>query len=155
MNPHFQVAACLILVVLALSCTKPSEPPNNLGREFRLTIVPASSVPHQLDGTYYQHDPTGRNYFDTNVADSLARFFERSALAVSDIWSPNDGFECGMTIIGGSELLLKLERPDTSIYRLGFRAATGFPLACVPTWRHYKFVSVNPGISRWVRGNNR
>ncbi len=113
--------------------------------QIELEIIPYSDIPSSWGSTFYQHNSNWVGVFDTTAADSLAGVLKNSDLPIIHMWFPQVGSICGIPIRGGSEVILKLSLPDTSVYQFGFQLPDGFPLSCVSTWRHYKFVEVPDG----------
>jgi hypothetical protein len=140
--------AVLILAFSLMSCEHTTEPPGQFAEvRVELEIVPNSAVPSAWDATFYQKDTNWGwdNFFNTKAADSLANFLKRSNIAITDFWFPQEPSICGAPIRVGSEVIVKLEQPDPSIYQIGFVPATGFDIICVRTWRHYKFIRIVRG----------
>jgi hypothetical protein len=132
MKAMFTVLALLVFP----SCSKTTEPITTLGYE--LEIVHSSSISISWDTTFYQHD-TSWNGFDSAAADSFANILSNSGLGVTDFWYPQSSVECLIILIPGSEVIVKLEKPNPAAGSVHLQMGTGFPLACVPFWRHYKY----------------
>ncbi len=124
-----------------MSCSKSTEPAVQL--QYQLEIVPSSSVSISWDTTFYQHDTTWTlmNFLDTTAADSFANVLGTSHLAVTDFWFPQANTQCKVLIRVGSEVIVKLQKPDTNAKAIGLQTRNGFPIECFLTWRHYKYTT--------------
>ncbi len=127
------------LFVFCQNATEPTKIMKKTEVQIEFELVPYTAIPSVWDSTFYQHDSNW--YGDTTAADSLANVLKYSGLPVTDFWFPQWPSECGIALISGSDAILKLIEPDTSVYRMGFQPHDSFPLACVQIWRHYKFVT--------------
>lgn len=109
-------------------------------KDMRLEIVPSDSITINWgDSTTYQHNADWHSYLDTVAYDSLANFFKNSEILIEDMWCPNEDMSCKIPYTPGMEIILRLTKPDTSIFRYGFHSIYGFPLSCYKYWRHYKY----------------
>ena len=128
-----------IMLLTLMSCSKTTEPAVQL--QYQLEIIPSSSVSISWDTTFYQHDTTWTemNFPDTAAADSFANVLKTSNLSVTDFWFPQVKTQCKVLLRVGSEVIVKLQKPDTSAKALGLRTRFGFPIDCFLTWRHYKY----------------
>jgi len=136
----YKLIFLFITLLLICSCATTDDIQNHSQNEIILTIIPSTEIPVSWDSTYYQHDSSYLAYLDTIAADSLAEVLVNSDLPITDFWYPNIDYICMIPIRGGSEVVVKLDRPDTTIYEYGFQEYDGFPVYCVPIWRHYEFI---------------
>ena len=129
----------LCVSVLLVSCNNSSQLTG--GKRIELKIIQVNQVIINWDATVYQHSPNWNGNIDTLAADSLVQLLNRSKLLIEEIWYPNVENRCGAPIRRGSEIIIKLSKPDSMIYSYGFRKNYGaFPLSCFAFWRHYKFI---------------
>lgn len=111
-------------------------------RQIELKIIPSNQVEISWDSNIYQHTGMGMSRTDSTAADSLARVLNESSLAIEEMWYPNDENRCDFPMREGTQIIIKLAAPDTSIYKYGFQKNSGgFPVNCFPHWRQYKFIS--------------
>ncbi|MCH8034485.1 MAG: hypothetical protein IH950_12125 [Bacteroidetes bacterium] len=138
-----QILVFLFVSALLGSCSESENPiVNKDEKQMELEIIPANKVIITWDSTIYQHSTNWINYIDTTAADSLANFFLNSTVLIEDIWYPNEETPCLFPIRPGSEVIIKLNKPDSLIFNYGFQNNDGgFPIGCFFTWRHYKYSS--------------
>jgi hypothetical protein len=134
----------LMIVSLVLFQCQGSITPLSEDYEFivKETIISNNEVPGNWDNTFFQQNTNWPGGSRISAADSLAHILKKTNLPLSDMWFPNVGSECSIVLLNGSDVILKLTIPDTSIYRYGFRKNDGFPIVCIPEWKHYEFMKV-------------
>ena len=110
-------------------------------KKMELEIIPYQEVSIKWNSTVYQHNSHWNSYLDTTAYDSLANLLRNSEILVEDMWCPNEDISCKIPYIPGMEVIVKLSKPDTSIYNYGFQDNTGgFSTDCFRVWRHYKYI---------------
>jgi len=145
-QPIFIKSLLCLAISFLVSCQKTTKSNDEVFQlQIEFEIIPSNEVPKDWDSTFYQQNSNWAGFFDTTAADLLADELKDSNLPITDMWFPQVGFICGVPIRAGSEVIIKLSLPDTSIYQFGFQPQDGFPVVCVHTWRHYKFVEVSQG----------
>ena len=132
----------LFVTALLVSCNDNGNPiVNKKEKQMELEIIPSNQVLITWDSTIYQHNTNWKTYLDTTAADSLANLLNNSEVLIEDMWYPNEISECGIQIIAGREVIIKLNKPDTLIFSYGFQNNDGiFPIICFNFWRHYKYI---------------
>ena len=112
-------------------------------KQLELEIIPSNQVIINWDSTIYQHKTTDwTTFLDTAAIDSLANLLKNSELLIEDMWYPNEDTPCMLPLRAGSEIIVRLSKPDTLIFKYGFQNHEGgFPIGCFGTWRHYKYVN--------------
>ena len=144
---NFMIVLLISSFSFYYSCKSTSEPLTQSKGEkevnVQLEIIPYTLVPDDWDSTFYQHFKNWdwTRSFDTTAANLLADTLKEFAPPVTDLWFPQEVPVCLDPLRVGSEVILKLSTADTMVHRLGFEPADFFPLPCVPTWRHYRFVA--------------
>lgn len=114
---------------------------NKNGKQIELEIISSNQVLINWDSTIYQHNADWKTYLDTTAVDSLANLLKNSEILIEDMWCPNEVTDCLILLKAGSDIIIKLNKPDTLIYSYGFQNNdVGFPIDCFPSWRHYKFI---------------
>jgi len=111
-------------------------------KKMKLEIIPSTEVSIKwADSTLYQHNSHWNSYLATSAYDSLANLLKNSKILIEDMWCPNEDMHCKIPQPrSGLEIIIKLKRPDTSIYKYGFQKdSLGFPINCFRVWRHYKY----------------
>lgn len=117
---------------------------DNINREMEVELIAPQQINLNWDSTIYQHNSQW-NYslVDTAAIDSLANLLKNSVLHIEDMWYPNEDTFCMnmMPIRTGSEIIIKLNKPDSRILNYGFQNNDGgFPIGCFNPWRHYKYL---------------
>ena len=133
--------AVFFVTTLSIGCTNNENPiANKNEKQLELEIIPANQVLITWDSTIYQHTTYWQTYLDTTDYDSLAISLLNSTLIIEDLWCPNVNTACTIPIRGGSEVIIKLNKPDTLVLSYGFQSNDGsFPIICFDSWRHYKY----------------
>ncbi len=130
----------LCISALLAGCNNASQLTGEQNKRIKLEIIPANQVKINWDTTIYQHSTNWIANIDTLAGDSLVQLLNRSKLLIEEIWYPNEENRCGTLIRRGSEIILKLIKPDSLVYNYGFQVNYGgFPVHCFASWRHYKF----------------
>jgi hypothetical protein len=141
MNTIMKVFVLMFPLVAFLTCSKTTEPVSQL--TYQLEVIPASRFTPSWDTTFCQHDTTWNLnspiFPDTIAADSFANVLTSSGLPVTDFWYPQQSSTCRIWIRSGSEVIVKLQYPDSATAQLGLQTRDGFPIPCIPDWRHYSF----------------
>ena len=137
-----QIVVFLFVIALLVSCNDNGNPiVNKNEKQMELEIIPSNQVLITWDSTIYQHNTNWKTYLDTTAADSLANLLNNSEVLIEDMWHPNENSECGIPIIAGRAVIIKLNKPDTLIFSYGFQNNDGsFPIICFNFWRHYKYI---------------
>ena len=129
----------LLLFTSFLGCNNnPTTTENE--RHYTLKIIPSNQVYISWDSTIYQHNTSWSSALDSSSADSVANLLSESEILVEEMWYPNEDTPCLIPMRAGSELIIRVNRPDTTIYKYGFQKTDGsFPINCFASWRYYKF----------------
>jgi len=137
-----QIIVFLFIAALLVSCNDNGNPiVNKKEKQMELEIIPSNQVLITWDSTIYQHNTNWKTYLDTTAADSLANLLNNSEVLIEDMWYPNEISECGILILAGRAVIIKLNKPDTLIFSYGFQNNDGiFPIICFNFWRHYKYI---------------
>ena len=137
-----QIAIFLFVATFLIGCSNNENPVANKNeKQLDLKIIPANQVIISWDSTIYQHNT---NWYysssDSSSIDSVANLFCKNEILIEEMWYPNEESMCGIPIRGGSKLIIRLNKPDTTIYKYGFQKNDGdFPIICFAQWRHYKY----------------
>ena len=93
-------------------------------------------------GFYYKYFTVQHYRFDPLWGDSVVNMLLDANLSLVEFWYPANGGICRVPFVGMLEIS-RLNHPDTTIYRFGYR-----PLPkpadtmhiCIREWRHYTIV---------------
>ena len=138
------ILLCVVINAFMTSCNdsiNPAVEESPTGTTIiRLEIIPDSLLPQNLDSTYYTHDVTWEDrFFDTTAADQFADSL-KVFTSITDMWFPNEPSLTLQPMRVGSDVKVKLSKPDTAVERMGLSyTGEGF-VEIIKTWRHYKFV---------------
>ncbi len=114
---------------------------NKNEKKIELEIISANQILINWDSTIYQHNTDWNSYLNSTAYDSLANLLKNSEILIEDMWCPNEVTDCLILLKAGSDIIIKLNKPDTLIYSYGFQNNDGvFPIGCFGLWRHYKYI---------------
>jgi len=132
----------VFVTVLFSQCNNGDNPlVNKNEKQLKLEIIYSGEVSINWDSTVYQHTIDWKVFLDITAYDSLANLLKESEISIEAMWCPNQDTDCLILLRAGSEIIIKLNKPDTLIYSYGFQNNdVGFPIDCFPSWRHYKFI---------------
>ncbi len=140
-NKYHIIYILLFTEIFFCCCNDDNLISNENEKNMKFEIIPFEDVSIKWDSTIYQHSNNWNSYLDTNAYDSLAFFFKNSDLLIEDMWCPNEDIHCKIPYIPGMEVIIKLSKADSSIYKYEFQDYThAFPIDCFSVWRHYKFI---------------
>ena len=110
-------------------------------KHMRMEIIPSDQISISWeDSTIYQHNTNWHSYLNNAAYDSLADLFKNSKILIKDMWVPNEEMHCKIPYTPGMEVIVKLSKPDTLIFKYGFEKNNGgFLISCFEFWRHYKY----------------
>ena len=138
---HRQIVVFLFAAAVLTGCSDIGNPVvNDKEKQMKLEIIRSDQVKITWDSTVYQHTTDWVESIDTLAADSLAELLKNSDIPVEELWYPNVITYCEIPIRRGSEVIIKLSKADTLVYKYGFEENDGsFPISCFDYWRHYVY----------------